>query len=57
MMLTYLKFLPLLHALNTGGSAETYRIVIAYPKKKIHTIKHTGVFHIDNAGFIRLSHI
>jgi len=41
----------------TGGSAETYRIVIAYPEKKIHTIKHTGVFCVDKAGFLRLGHI
>jgi len=38
----------------TGGSAETYKIVIAYPEKKIHTIKHTDVFCVDKAGFLRL---
>jgi len=44
--------------LCTGGSAKTYRIVMAYPENKIHTIlKHTGVFCIDKAGFLRLGHI
>jgi len=43
------------YALNTGGSAETCRIVIAYSEKVIHTIKHMGVFCVDKAGFLRLS--
>ena len=41
--------------LITGGSAETYRVVIAYPVKEIQTIKHIGVFCIDKAGFLRLA--
>jgi len=44
------------YALITGMSTETYRIVIAYPEKEIHTIKHTGVFCVDKAGFLRLGH-
>jgi len=38
-------------------SAETNRMVRAYPEKEIHTIKHTGLFCIDNTGFLRLGHI
>jgi len=41
----------------TGGSAETNRIVIAYPEKEIHSIRHTGVFCVDKVGFLRPSHI
>jgi len=50
------KFLPLVYALITGGSAETYRIVIAYPEKKMYTIKHYSVFCVDKAGFLRLAY-
>jgi len=49
----HFKTLPLRHgAPITGGAAETYgRIAIAYPEKKIHNIKHTGVFCVDKTGF------
>jgi len=39
----------------TGGSIETYRIVIAYAEKEIHNIRHTGVFCVDKTGFLRPS--
>jgi len=45
------------YALITGGSAETYKIVIAYSEKKIQAIKHMGTFCVDKAGFPRLSHM
>jgi len=55
-MMLILKFLPLSYAPITGRFAETYRIVIAYSEKEIHTIKHVGVFYVDKAGFLRLGH-
>jgi len=46
-----------MYAQIPGGSAETYRIVIAYPEKEIQVIKHKDIFCVDKAGFFRLGHI